>query len=61
LVFFKITNIAASWGPTQLEEQRRVVKVAWETPLGDVSQLKQRLIDSRSSLSQVVIDDAIDQ
>jgi len=33
----------------------------YHSPVGDVSQLKQRLIDSWSSLSQDVIDDAIDQ
>jgi len=33
----------------------------YKTPVGDVSQLKQRLIGSWSSLSQDIIDDAIDQ
>jgi len=37
--------------------QERVYKTA----VPDVSQLKQRLIDTWSSLSQDVIDDAIDQ
>jgi len=37
--------------------QQRVYKA----PVGDVSELRQRLIDCWSSLSQDIIDDAIDQ
>ena len=33
----------------------------YKTPVGDVSELRQRLIDCWSSLSQDIIDDAIDQ
>jgi len=33
----------------------------YKTPVGDVSELRQGLIDCWSSLSQDIIDDAIDQ